>query len=165
MSRGGCSSILVMTFSSDSARCLSVRAYGKSCCDVVTGPFPLSWSSPCPADPPERERISRPSTSSCSPSLVTTSSSSHCSGRSRRSKFEVPGPPVRSFMASSARAWAKRVTECTHKRWSMMSVRVDFSGGVMECRFCARLCSGARDVSAEVVGECCGYERARGRGD
>lgn len=115
MSRGGCSSILVTTYSSDSARCLSLRAYGKSCRDVISGSLPSSWSSTC-SDPPERERISPPSTSFCSPSLVTTSFSSHCSGRSRRSKFGVPGPPVRSVMASSARAWAKRVTACTHKR-------------------------------------------------
>jgi hypothetical protein len=115
ISRGGCSSILVTTYSSDSARCLSLRAYGKSCRDVISGPLPLSWSSMC-SDPPERERISRLSTSSCSPSLVTTSFSSHCSGRSRRSKFGAPGPPVRSVMASSVRAWAKRVTACTHKR-------------------------------------------------
>jgi hypothetical protein len=115
MSRGSCSSILVTTYSSESARCLSLRAYGKSCCDVISGPLLSSWSSTC-SDPPERERISRPSTSSCSPSLVTTSFSSHCSGRSRHSKFGVPGPPVRSVMASSARAWAKRVTACTHRR-------------------------------------------------
>ncbi len=46
-----------------------------------------------------------------------------------------------------------------------MSARVDFSRGGIECRFCARVWAGARNVSAEVVGECCGYEWASGCGD
>lgn len=47
----------------------------------------------------------------------------------------------------------------------MMRVRVDFSQGGMECRLCARACAGVPKFSAaEMVGVCCGYERAGGRG-
>lgn len=45
-----------------------------------------------------------------------------------------------------------------------MRVRVDFSQGEMVCRLCARVCAGVPKFSAAMVGVCCGYERAGGRG-